>query len=301
MSEPMEERDRKALAERFEGFRPHLRSVAYRMLGSVSEAEDAVQEAWVRLDRANTDGVEDLRAWITTIVARVCLDMLRARRSRRESNLGARLPEPIVVLGGDGEDGSPEHEAALADSVGLALLVVLDTLGPTERLAFVLHDMFGVPFEEISQIVGRSSQATRQLVSRARRRVQGAAPAGVADRALQRRVVDAFLAASRGGDFEGLLEVLDPDVVMRVDAGRSIALRTIAGRGPVAKEVLSRGTPLAPFAVPAIVNGTAGAMVRIGGRPVAVTSFTIVDGRIAEIDIFADPERLAALDPTPER
>ncbi len=290
----MNERDR--LAERFEGYRPHLRSVAYRMLGSVSEAEDAVQEAWVRLDRSDTGGVEDLRAWVTTVVARICLDMLRSRRSRRESNMGARLPEPIVVLDSDGEDGGgPEHEAALADSVGLALLVVLDTLGPAERLAFVLHDMFAVPFEEIAQIVGRSPAATRQLVSRARRRVQGAAPTGVADRAMQRRVVDAFLAASRGGDFEGLLAVLDPEAIMRIDAGRSIPLRTIAGAPAVAREVLSRGTPIAPFAVPAVVNGSPGALVRIGGRAVAVTSFTVVDARIVEIDIFADPDRLPSI------
>ena len=287
--------EREQLAERFEGFRPYLRSVAYRMLGSSNEAEDAVQEAWVRLDRSGTEDVEDLRAWATTIVARVCLDILRTRRSRRESRLDGRLPEPIVVIESDEAD-APEAQAALADSVGIALLVVLETLSPTERLAFVLHDMFAVPFNDIAEIVGRSPAATRQLVSRARRRVQGATLARRADPKVQRRVVDAFLAASRAGDFDALLEVLDPDIVFRIDPGRPTAMVTLHGAPAAARMVLQRGVPVAPFARPAMVNGAPGSIVRIGGRLVAVTAFTVVGDRITEIEIFADPEGLARID-----
>jgi RNA polymerase sigma-70 factor (ECF subfamily) len=265
------------------------------MLGSFSEADDAVQEAWVRLDRSDTAGVDDLRAWVTTVVARVCLDMLRTRRSRREARLDGRLPEPIVVIEPE-EGGAPDEQALMADSVGVALLVVLETLTPTERLAFVLHDMFAVPFPQIAEIIGRSPAATRQLVSRARRRVQGASPVGRTDRALQRRVVDAFLAASRAGDFDALLEVLDPDVVFRIDPGRATPMVTISGAADAASVVVHRGAPLAPFATPALVNGAPGAMVRIGGRLLAVTSFTVVGERITGIDIFADPERLPAID-----
>ena len=229
------------LAERFEANRTHLRAVAYRMLGSLSEADDAVQEAWLRLSRSDTSGVENLGGWLTTVVARVCLDMLRSRKSRREEPLGAHVPEPIVSR----EDGiDPEHEALLADSVGLALLVVLETLAPAERLAFVLHDMFAVPFDEIAPIVGRSPAAARQLASRARRRVQGAATAPDADLTRQREVVDAFLAASRGGDFDALLAVLDPDVVLRADraAVQAGASREVRGAAAVAEHA-SRGVP----------------------------------------------------------
>ncbi|MGB2952648.1 MAG: RNA polymerase sigma factor SigJ, partial [Gaiellaceae bacterium] len=245
------------LAERFEGERPHLRAVAYRMLGSISEAEDAVQESWLRLSRANAGKVDNLRGWLTTVVGRVCLDMLRARRSRREQYVGDWLPEPIVTVE-TGDD--PEQEALLADSVGLALLVVLETLTPAERLAFVLHDMFAVSFEEIAGIVGRTPAAARQLASRARRRVQGATPSPDLDLALQRKVVDAFLAAARAGDFEALLEVLDPDVVFRADTRR--VRPPVIGAAAVARELLARGAPFAPFARPAIVNGAAGAVVR---------------------------------------
>ena len=278
------------LAERFEENRTHLRAVAYRMLGSLSEADDAVQEAWLRLSRSDTSGVENLGGWLTTVVARVCLDMLRSRRSRREEPLGVHVPEPIVSR----EDGvDPEHEALLADSVGPALLVVLETLSPAERLAFVLHDMFGVPFEEISPIVGRSPTAARQLASRARR-VRGAAPSPDADLTRQREVVDAFLAASREGDFDALVAVLDPDVVLRadraaVDAG---APGEIRGGAAVADTFSGR----ARFAQPALVNGAAGAVWAPGGRPRVVFGFTIRGGRIVEIDILADPERLGQLD-----
>ena len=288
----MNERD--VLAEQFEENRPHLRSVAYRMLGSLAEADDAVQEAWIKLGRADADAVENMRGWLTTVVARVCLDMLRSRRARREDYVGSLLPEPIVStdLGSD-----PEHEALLADSVGLALLVVLDTLTPPERLAFVLHDMFGVPFGEIAEIVDRSPDAARQLASRARRRVRGAAPEVDPDLERQREVVDAFLAASRAGDFEALLAVLDPDVVFRIDGG-GVPARSrppIVGAAAVARQVLERGTPLAPSARSAIVNGAAGAVVEVAGRPFAVVGFTVVRGRIAEIDVIADPAKLRGL------
>ena len=286
--------DRDLLARKFEDTRPHLRAVAYRMLGSVSEADDAVQEAWLRLSGADTRAVENLRAWLTTVVARVCLDFLRSRRARREDSVGSWLPEPIVS---EDDEADPEQEALLADSVGLALLVVLETLTPAERLAFVLHDMFGVPFEEIGAIVDRSPAATRQLASRARRRVRGAATRPDPDLARQREVVDAFLAASRAGDFEALVAVLDPDVVFRIDTGGSgpAARRPLVGAAAVARQVIERGTPLAPLARPALVNGAAGAVVNVGGRPFAVVSFTVREGRIAAIDLIADPEKLQGL------
>jgi RNA polymerase sigma factor (sigma-70 family) len=282
------------LAERFEAHRTHLRGVAYRMLGSLSEADDAVQEAWLHLSRARTSGVENLGGWLTTIVARVCLDMLRARRSRREEPLGARLPDPIVSR----EDRvDPEQQALLSDSVGLALLVVLETLAPAERLAFVLHDMFAVPFEEIAAIVGRSPAAARQLASRARRRVQGAATVPDADLTRQRAVVDAFLAAARDGDFDALLAVLDPDVVVRADVGAvgAGAAREVRGAAAVARQALSFSR-FAPFAQPALVNGAAGFVAAPGGRPFAVLGFTVRRGKIVEIDVLADPARLRRLD-----
>src|SRR5512132_2658448 len=259
----MNERD--FLAQRFEAQRTRLRAVAYRMLGSLSEADDAVQEAWLRLSRSDAQAIENLDGWLTTVVARVSLNMLRARKTRREEPLEGQLPEPIL----DRADGiNPEHEALLADSVGLALLVVLDTLTPPERLAFVLHDMFAVPFEEIATILGRSETATRQLASRARRRVRGATPRTDADLHEQRRVVDAFLAASRAGDFDALLEVLDPDVVFRADTGPRGERAPVVGAENVAKRILARGSRLAPYARPAIVNGNAGAIVVPQGRPV---------------------------------
>jgi RNA polymerase sigma factor (sigma-70 family) len=282
------------LAERFQANRTHLRAVAYRMLGSLSEADDAIQEAWLRLSRADASGVENLGGWLTTVVARVCLDMLRSRESRREEPLGVRLPEPIVSR----EDGiDPEQEALLADSVGLALLVVLDTLAPAERLAFVLHDLFAMPFDEIAPIVGRSSTAVRQLASRARRRVQGAARVPDADLARQREVVDAFLAAARGGDFDALLAVLDPDVVVRSDLGAVPpgASREVRGAPAVAEQALTFAR-LSPFAQPALVNGAAGLVVARHGRPISVMGFTITGGKIVEIDILVDPQRLRQLD-----
>jgi RNA polymerase sigma-70 factor, ECF subfamily len=284
------------LAERFEENRLHLRAVAYRMLGSRSEADDAVQEAWLRLSRSDTSGVENLRGWLTTVVARVCLDLLRSRKSRREDPLDAHGPEPIPAFAGTSrEDGiGPEHEALLADSVGLALLVVLETLAPAERVAFVLHDMFDLPFEEIAPIVGRSPTAARQLASRARRRMKGAAPASDTDRARQREVVDAFLAASRSGDFDALLAVLDPDVVLRADgaAVQAGASKEVRGAAAVAKTFSGR----ARAARPALVNGAAGAVWAPGGRPRVVFGFTITRGKIVAIDLVADPERLRRLD-----
>jgi RNA polymerase sigma-70 factor, ECF subfamily len=271
--------------EQFERNRPHLQAVAYRMLGSASEAEDAVQEAWLRLARSDTEKVANLGGWLTTVVARVCLDMLRARRAVPFGE----LPEPVVTL-----ENGPEDEAVLADSVGLALLVVLDTLTPPERLSFVLHDMFAVPFDEIAAILDRSEAATRQLASRARRRVQGAAPRSDPDRREQRRVVDAFLAAARAGDFEALVEVLDPDVVFRVDTGPREE-RTAVGARLVAERILARGARFAPNARPAIVNGDAGAVVAFGGRLFAVVAFTVAGGRIAEIDVVTNEAKLAHL------
>jgi RNA polymerase sigma factor (sigma-70 family) len=287
--------EHKWLAKRFEENRPRLRAVAYRMLGSLSEADDAVQEAWVRLSRSDTSGVENLGGWLTTVVGRVCLDMLRSRRSRREEPLdqhsGGRVPGPIVDREGAID---PEHEALLADSVGLALLVVLETLTPAERLAFVLHDMFAVSFAEISPIVGRSPNATKMLASRARRRVRGAAEVPDSDPAHQREVVDAFLAASRGGDFGALLAVLDPDVVLRADgaAVRAGASREVRGARAVADTFFGR----ARFARPALVNGAIGAVWAPGGRPRVAFCFTVVGGKIVEIEVVADPARLSGLD-----
>jgi RNA polymerase sigma factor (sigma-70 family) len=279
------------LAERFEANRFHLRAVAYRMLGSLSEADDAVQESWLHVSRSDTGGVENLGGWLTTVVARVCLDMLRSRTSRREEPLGPHLPEPIVGR----EDGiDPEHQALLADSIGLALLVVLDTLAPAERVAFVLHDMFAVPFDEIAPIVGRSPDAARQLASRARRRVQGAATVANADLTRQREVVDAFLAASRGGDFDALVAVLDPDVVLRADrtAVRMGASRVVRGAAAVADNFSGR----ARAARPALVDGAPGLVWAPRGRPHVVFGFTITRGKIVQIDLVADPERLRQLD-----
>jgi RNA polymerase sigma-70 factor (ECF subfamily) len=283
------------LAERFEEHRTHLRAVAYRMLGSISEADDAVQETWLRLSRSHTSGIENLGGWLTTVVGRVCLDMLRSRSSRREKPLEARQGAPVfepITSHGDGSD--PEHEALLADSVGLALLVVLETLTPAERLAFVLHDMFAVPFEEIAPIVGRSPNAAKMLASRARRRVHGAGPSPGADLTRQREIVDAFLAASRDGDFEALLAVLDPDVVLRADSSavRAGASRELRGAPAVADTFSGR----ARFAQPALVNGAAGAVWAPRGRPRVVFGFTIAHGKIVEIDILADPARLRQLD-----
>jgi RNA polymerase sigma-70 factor (ECF subfamily) len=283
--------ERDWLAERFEEQRPQLRTIAYRMLGSVADSDDAVQEAWLRLSRADVAAIQNLGAFLTTIVARVCLDALRARRARPEDAAGSWLPEPVVTLA-DGPD--PEHEALIADGVGLALLVVLETLTPAERLAFVLHDMFAVSFDEIAAIVDRSPAAARQLASRARRRVRGAAPAVDPDLAEQRRVVDAFLAASRAGDFEGLVAVLDPDVEFRLDAGEVTALvrPPIRGAAAVAREILARGTPLAPLARPAVVNGAAGAYVQRDGRLIALVGFTVAGGRVAALDLILDPAKL---------
>jgi RNA polymerase sigma-70 factor, ECF subfamily len=294
MREDVTVNDRDWLAERFEGFRPHLRAVAYRMLGSASEAEDAVQEAWVRLDRSDAGGVENLGGWLTTVVGRVCLDMLRVRRSRPEPYLGGRLPDPIVTIDGDDD---PEREVELADAVGPALLVVLETLSPAERLAFVLHDMFGVPFQEIAGIVGRTPTAARQLASRARRRVQGAVPKPDPDLGLKRKVVAAFLAAARSGDFDALVAVLDPEVVFRVETGerRSMARPPVVGAAAVAETVLARGAAFAPLARPAVVNGSAGAVVVSGGTLLSVVGFTVAAGRIVAIDIVADPDRLRSL------
>jgi RNA polymerase sigma factor (sigma-70 family) len=286
--------ERAWLTEEFQRQRPHLHAVAYRMLGSLSDADDAVQECWLRLSRSDTAAVENLGGWLTTVVARVSLDMLRARRSRREDYAGSWLPEPVVSAE-SGDD--PEYEALLADSVGLALLVVLETLTPAERLAFVLHDMFGVPFGEIAEIVERTPDATRQLASRARRRVRGSAPKPDADLRRQRELVDAFLAASRSGDFDALVAVLDPDVVFRVDTGGDAprARPPIVGAEAVARAVLSRGRPFAPLARPAIVNGAAGAVVGAGPVPFAVVGFMVAGGRIVEIDLIADRRKLRGL------
>jgi RNA polymerase sigma factor (sigma-70 family) len=284
----MDEHD--LLARRFENHRPHLRAVAYQMLGSLSEADDAVQEAWLRLSRADAGAVDNLGGWLTTVVARVCLNLLQARRSRREEPAGEDLPDPVQ---GDGDD--PEQQAVQADSVGLALLVVLDTLTPAERLAFVLHDLFAVPFEEIAPILERSPAAARQLASRARRRLQGA-PAPDTDLARRRAVVDAFLAASREGDFEALVALLHPDVVLRADraAVQAGASREVRGAAEVAGTFAGR----ARAAQPALVDGAAGAVWAPGGRPRVVFGFTIADGRIIGIDLLADPERLGQLELT---
>ena len=279
------------LAERFEANRTHLRAVAYRMLGSLSEADDAVQEAWLRLSRSDTSGVENLGGWLTTVVARICLDMLRSRKARREEPVDAHVPDPI----GSREDGiDPEHEALLADSVGLALLVVLERLAPAERLAFVLHDMFDMPFDEIAPIVGRSPTAARQLASRARRRVQGAGTVSDADRTSQREVVDTFLAALRGGDFDALVALLDPDVVVRAD-GPPGAPREVRGARTWAKGAIAFSRH-ARFARPALVNGAVGVVMAPRGRLFRALSFTITRCKIVQIDVIADPERHRQLD-----
>jgi RNA polymerase sigma factor (sigma-70 family) len=283
--------ERQWLADRFEEHRPHLRAVAYRMLGSLAEAEDAVQDTWLRLSRAGAGEVENLGGWLTTVVARVCLNMLRARNLRREESLDVHLPDPVISPEGPLQ---PEEEALLADSVGLALLVVLDSLSPAERLAFVLHDMFGLPFDEIAPMVDRSPAAARQLASRARRRVRGAeVPAPDPDLARQRQVVDAFFLAARGGDFDALVALLDPEVVLRSDFGarRQAAPKVTRGAAAVARQALMATLPAAQLH-PALVNGAAGVVVTVGGRPFAVMGFTVAEGRIVEIDAIADPDRV---------
>jgi RNA polymerase sigma factor (sigma-70 family) len=291
----MEERDmtdQQWLAERFEEHRSRLRAVAYRMLGSLSEADDAVQDAWLRVSRADTSGVENLDAWLTTIVARVALNMLRSRTIRREQPLDVHLPDPVVD---PAEGTNPEHEALLADAVGLALLVVLETLSPAERLAFVLHDMFAVPFEQIAPILERSPEASRQLASRARRRVRSSAPLPDASLTEQWKVVDAFLAAARNGDFEALVAVLDPDVVLRADGG----MTGLSHHAQGAEAVASQATMWSRAGLTirrALVNGAAGLVSERNGRPFSVGAFTIKDGKIVECDFLVDPERLARLD-----
>jgi RNA polymerase sigma-70 factor (ECF subfamily) len=290
------------LAEQFEQHRSHVRAVAYRMLGSVGEAEDAVQEAWLRLSRTDVSAVDNLRAWLTTVVARVCLDMLRTRASRREDpldplNLDVHVPDPIITRATDRRDPGPEADAMLADSVGLALLVVFDKLEPAERLAFVLHDVFGMTFEEIAPMVDRSVVATRQLASRARRRIQGQAPAADADLRQQRRVVDAFLAAARDGDFEGLVAVLDPDIVLRADGG---ALKGMSRLVRGAQAVASQAATFSKMELTnhiVLVNGNVGVVARLpDGRVLSVVAFTVADGKVKQMDILADPERIARLD-----
>ena len=285
--------DQQWLAERFEQHRGRLQAVAYRMLGSLTEADDAVQEAWLRASRADATGVDNLGAWLTTIVARVSLNMLRARRSRPEEPLGPHVPEPVID---PAEGTSPEHEALLADGVGLALLVVLQALSPAERLAYVLHDMFDMPFDEIAPIVERSPQAARQLASRARRRVRSVALPDGSDLAAQRAAVDAFLAASRDGDFDALIAVLHPDVVYRADrgaaAGGSVEVR---GAGSVAGQAMAfsqHGLIIRPV----LINGTPGVISSRDGRPFSVIGFTVTAGKITEIDVIVDPDRLRQLD-----
>ena len=287
------------LADRFEEHRPHLRAVAYRMLGSLTEADDAVQDTWLRLSRSPASEVENLGGWLTTVVARVSLNMLRSRNVRREESFGVHVPDAVISPVGELQ---PEEEALLADSVGLALLVVLDTLTPAERLAFVLHDMFELPFEEIAPMVGRTPAAARQLASRARRRVKGAeVPVPDADLARQRDVVDAFFLAARGGDFDALVAVLHPDVVVRIDAGARNAADSmvINGAESVARQALIGLRPIFARPVvhlrPALVNGAAGVVVTLGGKPMTVMGFTVAGGKIAEIDAIADPERVARI------
>ena len=279
------------LTDRFEEHRARLRSVAYRMLGSLTEADDAVQDAWLRVSRSDADRIENLGGWLTTIVARVCLNMLRSRNRRREESLGFHLPDPVIS---QDTQTQPEEEAVLADSVGLALLVVLDTLSPAERIAFVLHDMFELPFDEIAPMVGRTPEAARQLASRARRRVKGAElRATEPDLARQREVVDAFFRAARAGDFDALVAVLNPDVVLRADFGvrRPDLSKVFRGAAAVAKQAFIGALPDARLHA-ALVNGAAGAIVSVRGRPFAVMGFTVAEGRIVEIDAIADPERV---------
>jgi RNA polymerase sigma-70 factor (ECF subfamily) len=288
----MDERD--WLAERFQEHRPRLRAVAYRMLGSTSEAEDAVQEAWIRLSRSNAGEIDNLEAWLVTVVGRVALNMLRSRKTRREEPLDAHLPDPII----DRADSiDPEHEVLLADSVGLALLVVLETLTPAERLAYVLHDMFAVPFEEIAPIVGRSSEATRQLASRARRRIRGSTPIPDADLSAQWEVVEAFLAAARDGDFDALVAVLDPDVVLRADGGLTGLTQYLQGAETVAGQALMWSRVDLTMRR-ALINGAAGMVTFLHGQPFSIAAVTIRNGKIAELDFLTDPERIAQLDLT---
>jgi RNA polymerase sigma-70 factor (ECF subfamily) len=287
-------RDRDVLVARFEEERPQLRRIAYRMLGTVDEADDAVQEVWIKLSRTDESEIENLGAWLTTVVSRICLDMLRARRSRREEFVGSWMPEPIVAIDGA---PTPEEEALIADGVGLALYVVLETLAPAERLAFVLHDMFALRFDEIARILGRSTEASRQLASRARRRVQGATPVPDVDLAEQQRVVEAFLAAAREGDFDALVEMLDPEVTLRVDAGPGspLAHDPIVGVEAVLAEA-QRWRALAPYSRPAVVNGVAGAVIgRPDGTVFTVVALTVANGRINAIDFLVDPAKLARL------
>jgi RNA polymerase sigma factor (sigma-70 family) len=280
--------DQEWLARRFEEHRSHLRAVAYRMLGSLPEAEEAVQDAWLRLSRSGVERVENLGGWLTTIVARVCLNALQARKARPGPSAGLRMPDPVVSREGAAD---PEQEALLADSVGLALLVVLDTLSPAERLAFVLHDLFDLPFEEIAPMVGRSATAARQLASRARRRVQGAAVPPDVDLARQREVVDAFFAAGRAGDFDALIKVLDPDVVLRSDVPKVGEQR---GATRVARMALA-GARRSASVLPVLVNGTAGALIVEDGRAIVVMGFTVRGGKVVEIDVVRDPQRLSQL------
>jgi RNA polymerase sigma factor (sigma-70 family) len=297
MGEMGDDRDQEQwLVERFEEFRPHLRSVAYRMLGSLTEADDAVQDAWVRLSRAGVEGVDNLGGWLTTIVARISLNMLRSRTTRKEDPLSFHVPDPVVTM----QHHEPEDQALLADSVGLAMLVVLDTLSPAERLAFVLHDMFGLPFDEIAAMVDRSPEAARQLASRARRRVRGAEPPLVGvDRARQRQIVDAFLSASRGGDFDALVDLLHPGIVLRIDAGareNAAASMLIQGADAVAKQSRAGLRTILNLPTvdvqPVLVNGSAGVVVLRNGQPISVMGFTISEGKITEIDSLADPARM---------
>jgi RNA polymerase sigma-70 factor (ECF subfamily) len=282
--------DEQFWAARFEQHRPRLQAVAYRMLGSVAEAEDAVQEAWLRVSRASGEDVDNVGGWLTTIVSRQCLNMLRSRATRREEPLAVRLPDPVVVSG-DGID--PAEQSVLADSVGLALLVVLEALDPAERLAFVLHDMFAVPFDEIAPMLDRSPAATRQLASRARRRVQGTAPTGTPDRARQREIVDVWLAAARGGDLAGLVSLLHPDAVLRVDTGAADS-KLVRGAAAIAAQATAFRAP-GLTARYALVNGGPGIVSTVDGRVTAVLAFTVAGDRIVEVDVLADPQRLAAL------
>jgi RNA polymerase sigma factor (sigma-70 family) len=303
-----------SLAEQFEPHRSHLRAVAYRMLGSLHEADDAVQEAWLRFNDRGGDGIDNLGGWLTTVVGRICLDLLRARKARPQEPLDVHLPDPVVspesaagtavagadVAAGAGDGIDPEHEALLADSVGLALLVVMDALSPAERLAFVLHDMFAVPFDEIAPIVGRSIDATKKLASRARRRVDGAdVPVPDTDITRQREVVDAFFAAARNGDFAALVSVLDPDVVLITDGGalRPDATMVVRGAESAARRAMTFAGPAA-FAQPAVVNGIAGAVVAPQGRPFSIMAFTVRGEKIVAIHVLMDPERLGQLDLT---
>lgn len=285
--------EKELLAAEFEGHRAHLKSVAYRMLGSISEADDAVQEAWLRLSRSRANEIDNLRGWLRTVVTRLCLDALRSRKASREVPLDTQMPDPMVTFD---PAPDPEEEAIRADSVGLALLVVLETLSPAERLAYVLHDMFAIPFDDIAEIVRRTPEATRKLASRARQRVQGGAPVPDVDLKRQRQVVDAFFGAAREGDLDRLVAVLDPEVVLRSDGGSARPMASVVVRGArnVAEQAVMFSS-LSPFVRPAIVNDVAGVVVAPGGKPFSVMAFTVREGRIVAIDVLADPERLEKL------